>query len=230
MIISGSVRHACSYVLFTFLFGVYGNAGSVELIQTRSIDTGTTLTNVEEGSDIVISGRELVPFSQFDTTIGTLTGVDIHFSGVGTNRIIEESNEDLLTAAGTSILNVSSSTGGFTDINNFNLDTPSNNLLNEFLVDQSFNFSAAEASEFLGTNAIDVDIMFNALMSLGIDDCPGIFLNVCSPEVSTRYRGEIVMEYHFRQSPPPIPVPPAIWLFVSALAGLIGLNKRRKTT
>lgn len=55
----------------------------------------------------------------------------------------------------------------------------------------------------------------------------GIFLYRTTPTSGELLSGP-VLDARWRASPPPIPIPAAVWLFGTALVGLVGFGKRRK--
>ena len=173
--------------------------------------------------------------SQFDASLGTLTGVSFELtsdlSKVSLELYGDGSEGGVEGKALASFTQTVSSgiTAGDQFSQMFNLETYCSSFDSCSDVDNiqptSFTdiFSVTTAG-YTGTGMFDVFFMMDNALSVEV--LGGFY---ASADFYSAWKGDIKLTYTYDESAPEVPVPAAVWLFGSGLLGLVGIARRKKT-
>lgn len=225
-------------------------------IASSTLTYGLTSPNLgnEFSSGINFLQSSSWSISQFDPSLGTLTGVNISVTGVGLGVGVEFPYASTYTAQGTFSDNVSFS---LTDSSGNYIVAPSyltistqgqlfnspnrtapytwgRNFFNQFQA----HYSPVDLSPWQGTGSYNpgwtATFSHNPASFIGTQGVTGQHLNLTSSVLNAgadNFFGSITYTYDAiaNTNPPPtspVPVPGAVWLFGSVLAGLLGFQRR----
>ncbi len=202
----------------------------------RSINSGA---NVDNRTDF-LSDSSNRPISQFDPSLGILTGINIDFFGMSlSSRASANFRDDTLFSTvgglqrlqsmslGITMPNYSfsrfastrtstcSDTGGLFSGSscNTNLSSRTNGLF-------SASTSLGSLSAYIGPGFVNIGVRQNATLFTNETDGDNGYVNFRSGQVRTAGSVRVTYDYSV------VPVPAAAWLFGSGLIGLIGVARR----
>ena len=176
-------------------------------------------------------------FEQFDTSLGTLTGVDILFEGFLTSDITLTNNatHEISGVSGTAWTNMFATVGtiGTGDLNmslfalSPTITVPGSSSVTLFDVTDSDSTSISVDSslwsQFIGTGYIPAS-MYTLASGFGVSGGGG---NVTAT-VLTEASGQLTLAYSYEGIPgAPVPEPATMILFGSGLMGLAGFGRKK---
>jgi len=210
-----------------------------------------TITNQPFSVDTAGTAVEPLSFSQFDPSLGTLTGVKFTLGNSVTTEIStlaitggEGSGTASMSVgfdikgpgqAGPLVLTLFSGTGSATSSCNTGSGGACNSSANDTTTPPSFTNpkTVNSATDFapyegLGTFTVDVDLTGPVLGHTCVPK-PNFSLT-CTPGGEGTWTGDLTVDFLFDPASPPseVPEPASLGLFAASLAGLGGLRLRRR--
>lgn len=235
---------AATALLTTVLISVSTNAANVVFGDSVSLNGWELFPPAPELTWLEVDSVDLSALPQFDSSLGTLTGVTLSIVGgldYGMDVYGYDTNDDSLenSMQGDAVVAVTAevpASGGpivapymTAGTSVFCMEEAYSGPCFDFTeesadVDISEEFTGSDMAAFIGSgdlSAVDV----NLLLALNLFSSD----NILEPESSifVEFYGDVVVSYDY--SITPVPLPAAFWMMGSALAGLAGIKRLRRS-